>query len=708
MRIEELLTHLTWITPYVGAAVALLPLRIRIKEYFGTLTLFISALSATYTLNYVLSTPEKFIHYSYEWVSSLHVNVGIYLDTLGAAMMFIVAWLCFLIGFYSLKYMEGDPGLTRYWFFFDFFVGSMLLLVMADNLVLMFIGWEGTGLASYALIGHWYRDEEEKWVGDPGRKALGLPMWFPPSHSGVRAIVFTRLGDVGFLAGIATLYILTGTLSIPEIAEAVEEWALPLALKGILLPFLVFFSLGALAKSAQVPFHEWLVTAMTGPTSVSALIHAATMVKAGVWFMIRFTPIIYLSSRILETTYPIAVHDVHLFFAIIATIGGLTAFIMATQAIVARELKLILAFSTASQLGYMFLATGAAGLLEDVVEGVLAGFNHLMSHAIFKAALFLTAGALIHAVESKYIDDMGGLSKYMRLSYLSMLLAGLSLAGLPPFMGFWSKDLVLEVAHKAHLEIPFLLGVLTAGLTAFYTMRMIYRVFHTEESKNVKHLLEEHHVHEAHPIMLLPYLVLALISIGVGALWIIAGPLIVQSITGNILGVEEAHVHYEIHLDPLLTGISVFLVLLGLGCATVIYHVPRYDRKLWSIITSTVSLKELHRFLYDRWFINSIYYWIFVKGGGFLSRAIFKWFDTRVIDDFYHKFIPWFTLTASKDLFRGFETPVIDKGYHEGVVRVALGFASAIRKVQTGRINHYIIMFFTGLLIIVVVFMWVI
>lgn len=706
MEASEILVHLTWVAPYIGALLALLLYNSKLRDYLAAFMLFLSALASTYTLVLVMNSEEKLIHYSYSWISSLKVSVGVYVDTLAALMGLVVAWLSFLIGFYSLKYMEGDPGLTRYWFFFDFFVGSMLLLVLADNLILMFIGWEGTGLASYALIGHWYRDEEERWVGDSGRTALKIPMWFPPSHSGLRAIVFTRIGDVGLIAGIATLYVLTGTFSLPEIAETVGDWSTALAVRGLLFIFLLFFSLGALAKSAQFPFHEWLVTAMTGPTSVSALIHAATMVKAGVFFMLRFSPIFYLASRFLESTMPSAVGEVYSFFALIALIGGFTAFLMATQAVVARELKLILAFSTASQLGYMFLAVGSAGLLHDFVEGFIAGFNHLMSHAVFKAALFLTAGALIHAVESKYIDDMGGLAKYMRLSHLSMFLAALSLAGLPPFMGFWTKDSVLESAYYSGLQVPFILGLVTAGLTAFYSMRMVFRVFHGSESENVKHLVKEHHVHEAHPIMLSPYLVLALISIAGGLLWPIIGPQASSFLVSNVLGLEEVEFHPEIRLDPLLTSSSVGLVLVGLTIATVGYYSGRVD--FWKKISSSPTLTGIHKFLYDRWFINSIYYWVFVRGGAWFSKSIFKWFDTLVIDGFYHRFIPVFTLTASNRLFSDFETPVIDKGYHEKLVSGAIGLASNLRRVQTGRINHYLIMFFIGLLVAVVVFVWVV
>jgi len=327
---------LTWSLPFIGALLSLI-LRGKVRDIIAVLAILASAVFSTLSLQEFLRAGEP-IHMSYQWIQSLSISMGTYVDSLSGFMSLIVSWLSFLIAAYSLKYMGGDPGLTRYWFFFDFFVGSMLLLVLADNLVTMFLGWEGTGLASYALIGHWYTDEEERCVGDIGRKAFGISMWFTPSHSGLRAIVFTRLGDVGFIAGIGVLYYFTKSLSILEISERVVDWAGPMAESGLLLPFLLIFSLGAFAKSAQFPFHEWLVTAMTGPTPVSALIHAATMVKAGVYFLLRFSPMFVLAAH----EVPIAVGQVHSFFSIVAIIGAFTAFLMASQALVSRELKLIL------------------------------------------------------------------------------------------------------------------------------------------------------------------------------------------------------------------------------------------------------------------------------------------------------------------------------------------------------------------------------
>jgi len=733
MTFGEIVANLTWAAPFVGAAIALLlsVLKMnRLRGYIAVGMLFLSAISSTLLLKTVLDSTEGLLQFSYPWVPALSVEFGIYADTLTVFMAFIVTWLCALIGFYSLKYMEGDSGLARYWFFFSFFTGSMLLIVMARNLLLMFIGWEGTGLASYALIGHWFTDEKEKWVGDPDRKALGMSMEFAPSHSSVRALVFTRLGDVGLIAGIAVIYVLTGSLNIPVIAETemLKEWGGQLAIRGMLLPFLLFFSLGAMAKSAQFPFHEWLVTAMTGPTSVSALIHAATMVKAGVFFMLRFTPVIFLASRLIPSTGT----DINIYFTIITFIGAFTAFFMATQGIVARELKLVLAFSTASQLGYMFMATGAAGLVGEFVIGFIAAFSQLVSHAIFKAAMFLAAGAVIHTVESRFMDDMGGLSKFMKITFVAMSIAALSLSGVPPLMGFWTKDNVIEVVYETGLFIPFAFAVITAAITAFYSLRMVMKTFQTRPSERVEHMAKKHELHEAHPIMLTPYSLLAIATLVIGFMWVFVGGSFYSALTKNVLAIEEKPAVFHVKINPLLTGLSVGMVALGLGIAYLVYGKPSFNKKITKQLETNHGLRALNNFLYDRWYLNSIYYKIFVSGGNRVSKGLFKWLDTAVIDGFYHRFIPWFTTKAYANVFkvfetgiidrvyhsaiikaftttynatfRFFETDVIDKGYNVLVARAALFFSNGFRKIQTGRVNHYLLAFLFGFIILILMF----
>ncbi len=691
-----------WAAPYIGAILSLILSKIskKARNYVAVLSLLFSSVFASITLHdFIIS--GKPIHTSYLWIESLDITFGAYMDGLSSFTAFLVSWLCFFIGFYSLKYMENDPGLTRYWFFFTFFAGSMLTLITADNILFMFIGWEGTGLCSYALIGHWFTDEEERCVGDPNRKALGISMLFTPSHSGVRALVFTRLGDVGFITGIAIIYLVLKTFSISEIIENAPEWIIYLAKLGLLLPALIIFSLGALAKSAQFPFHEWLVTAMTGPTSVSALIHAATMVNAGVYFMLRFSPAIYFSFHEIhdEMLLHIIKDNITIFFMIIATIGAFTAIFMASQAIVARELKLILAFSTASQLGYMFLAVGAAGLCPEFIYGWLASFNHLMSQAVFKASLFMAAGAIIHVVESRFIDDMGGLIHYMKITFISMLLAAFSLSGVPLFQGFWSKDSVLEVAAESGKLWLLILGTLTAAFTSFYSLRLILRVFTGLKSEKVKHLEHIHHIHEAHPIMLMPYLILAIVAFILGLIWPIYGPEINSNIVKYVLGIEEHHIIHEIHLNPLLTAASITMVAIGFGSSLYIYKVLKIDTL--SILKRSSVARLIHGLLYDRYYINPIYYKVLVNGFRGISLIIFKWFDKLVIDDLYHKVIPSMFIKLFNILFKHFEVPVIDEGYNIHTVNGLLKFSAFIRKLQSGILNNYLTTFIIGLALMI-------
>ncbi|HKZ88231.1 MAG TPA: NADH-quinone oxidoreductase subunit L [Candidatus Bathyarchaeia archaeon] len=710
MSLNEIVANATWAAPFVGAAIVLFVSMVlkknKLRNAISVGSLFVSAISSTLLLKGVLESSIGLVQFSIPWIPAINVEFGLYIDTLAAFMALIVTWLCFVIGVYSVKYMEDDSGLSRYWFFFSFFTGSMLLIVFSSNLLLTFIGWEGTSLASYALIGHWFTDQKKNWVGDPGKKALGTSMEFAPSHSGVRALVFTRLGDVGFIAGIALIYALTGSLSIPDMAQSAATWGTALAVRGLLLPFLLFFSLGAFAKSAQFPFHEWLVTAMTGPTSISALIHAATMVKAGVFFMLRFTPIFFLVFRALSSTMPDSAADVTLYFTIVVYIGTFTAFLMATQAIVAKELKLVLAFSTVSQLGYMFMAAGSAGLIPDFAGGFIATFGQLMSHGVFKASLFLAAGAVIHAVGSRFMSEMGGLSKYMKLTFIAVLVSALSLAGLPPLIGFWTKDSLIETVYQTGLIVPIVLAIGTVAITAFYSARLVMKTFQTQPSENALRLAEKHELHKPSLWMSVPYFVLALASIVLGAFWFFFGGDFYTALTRNVLGLAETPVIFQVSLDPLTTGLSLTMVAVGLTLAYVIYGKTNFQKTIARQLDVSRVFKAIHSFLYNRWYIQAIYYKVFVYGGGKLSKGLFKWFDTGALDGFYHRFIPWFATKTYKGGFRIFETGGVDRLYNRVIVKAALSLSNSLRKIQTGKINHYLLLLLIGFIILVVLFLW--
>ncbi len=710
MSLYEIAANVTWAAPFVGAAIVLLVSMVlkknKLRDAISIGSLLASAVSSTILLQGVLTSSTGVVRFSAPWIPAINVEFGLYADSLAAFMALIVAWLCFLIGVYSLKYMEGDRGLSRYWFFFTFFTGSMLLIVLSSNLLLTFIGWEGTGLASYALIGHWFSDEKEHWVGDPNRKALGSSMEFSPSHSGVRALIFTRLGDVGFIAGIALVYAFTHSLSIPDMAVNAGSWGVAMALRGLLLPFLLFFSLGAFAKSAQFPFHEWLVTAMTGPSSVSALIHAATMVKAGVFFMLRFMPIFFLVFRVLTETLPASASSVTLFFTIVVYIGAFTAFFMATQGIVAKELKLVLAFSTASQLGYMFMAAGSAGLIPDFTNGFIATFGQLMSHGVFKAALFLAAGEAIHVVGSRFLTDMGGLSKYLKYTYITMLISALSLAGLPPLIGFWTKDSLIESVYQTGLVIPIVLAVGTVAITAFYSARVVFKTFLTKPSANVQQLAEEHKIHKHSWFMTGPYFILALTTLVLGAAWFFIGGDFYSALTRSVLGLVNKPTIFQVSIDPLTMGLSLGMLAIGLALAYVTYGKPNLQKSIAAKLDVSRGFRAVHDFLYDRWYLQSVFYKVFVSGGRRLYGAIFKWFDTGVVDRFYHGFIPWFATKTYRGGFRFFETDGVDRFYNRVIVKAALSISNGFRKIQTGKINHYLLLLLVGFILLTVFFLW--
>ena len=591
------LTAYTWLIPFIGSILILIFRNRRIVGLISIFSIFTSSiLSSLLLLDVYLNGSKDVILYS--WIESFHSCFGVYADALSSIITVMVSWISFLISVYSLKYMEGDEWWGRYWFFFTFFVGSMLLAVLARDLLTMLVGWEGTSLASYALIGHWFTDDEEKCVGDVGRRALRMRMWFTPSESGFRAIVITGIADTGMLIGMGILLYLNGSIEFKALAEASGEWVSKLYSLGILIPCLILLSLGSMGKSAQFPFHEWLVTAMTGPTSVSALIHAATMVKVGVYFMLRLAPIIILGSTLSNIS-------VKLFFEFTALIGVFTAFLMATQAIVAREIKLVLAFSTASQLGYMFLAIGTSALIHEHYLGVLSGLTHMVSHAIFKASLFLAAGAIIHTIESKYMDNAGELSKGMRYTFLASLFSILSLAGIPPTLGFWSKDMVIEAAYESGY-LPYWLSIVTAGLTAFYSFRYLFKIF------IVKDRCKGKHIHEVDLTMLTPYLLLGVLALVIGMLWPLGENLYVFLVNNKYLGIEE-----DIHipgLNPKNLLISFMFILTGFLAA---YYSCIVRRGVFKLEGFT---KTIYNLIYDRYLINSIYYLIFVEGLHKISR----------------------------------------------------------------------------------------
>jgi NADH-quinone oxidoreductase subunit L len=631
---------LVWMLPFIGAAAIAGVARYgqRIRNYFAVGLSLASAISATTLLPLGLSGGE--IHSQVPWISVLGLEAGVLADPLSIIMTNLVAWISFLIFVYSTGYMHGDRDLTRFWFFMLFFIGSMQLIVLADNLLMMFFGWEGVGLASYALIGFWYYDRKKDYVGREGERAAGIPLWASPSHSGMKAFLMTRAGDTMMLAGMFLIFAYAGTFGFRELIEN-QEWANQMAQQNLLVPAAVLLFGGAVGKSAQFPLNEWLLEAMTGPTSVSALIHAATMVKAGVFLVARIGPLFFA----------LAAFGMTQFFEVVAWTGAITALLLATQAIVNPEIKKVLAYSTGSQIGYMMMGLGIAGLSSQFVEGYTAGFFHLMSHALFKASLFMGAGALLHTVGSRFLFDMGGMRRHMKKTYIFMMLSGLSLAGAPLITsGFWSKDAIfaslLESGYMFNWQL-FGIAVAVAMMTAFYTFRMMGMAFFGKESRHLEDMQNEgHHLHEVGKSMWIPFGALAVATISIGLIGFIfeeqlhhfLGEYLADSfgIAEEERGGSESVAREEGQVSTSFLGLNSAALMGSVGAFAVggalgyVFYIARKADP--GVISRNVFTRAIWKFLYNRWYLNSALYWGSVIVPLAIYRIIWRYFENVVID----------------------------------------------------------------------------
>ncbi|MEM1598291.1 MAG: NADH-quinone oxidoreductase subunit L [Pyrobaculum sp.] len=580
----------TIFAPLIASVLTLFSRAEKLKAWAVTLSTFISALLATY----VYFTAGQGV-YGWTWIESIGARIDVRLDGFSLPMGVLVAWLVAAISLYSVKYMEGDYRPGWYWFFFGFFATSMLIIVYADNLWFLLAGWEGVGLASWALIGHWYRDEYDKWVGKEERVA-GVPYWWTPSKAGLRAILTVRFGDAFFLVAVALFYVLIGTVSLSALKEAQ-------ALKALGVVPLVFFALGPFTKSAQFPFHEWLLTAMTGPTSVSALIHAATMVKAGVYVLIVTTPLF------------IAVEGSQLYFLIVMAVGLATALAATIIALTSMEFKLVLAGSTAANLGIIAAAAGAAGLVGLHEESLLStllffAFLHIVGHAVSKASLFMGFGAVIHEAGTRFIGEVGKLGRHMKITAAAMTLSMLSLVGVPPFVGYVTKDLALEnVAEAAHVlgaELLAPLLYLLLFITPIYGLRLIGLTF--------IHGKEPEEVHEAPFLMWLPYTALAVATLGLG----------VYMAATVKFPVTEAVVAM---LAGLFTGYVLYVAMPGVRSDTL--------RPLWE-------------FAYRRFYLPIVYDGVMPWLYTWFSKGVYLVVDRGLFDGLYHYAIPGVFETLSR------------------------------------------------------------
>jgi len=667
-------TWLVWILPFVGAAVipAISHRPERIKNYTAIGFALASAITASTLLPLIAS--NSVVDSQVSWIGALGLKAGVLATPLSVIMTNLVAWISFLIMVYSMGYMHGDKDMTRYWFFMLFFIGSMQLIVLSDNLLMMFFGWEGVGLASYALIGFWHADRKKDYVGREGHFAGGIAMWASPTHAGMKAFLMTRAGDTMMLAGMFLIFIFSGTFGFKELAQN-QEWSVQMAHQNLLVPAAVLLFGGAIGKSAQFPLNEWLLEAMTGPTPVSALIHAATMVKAGVFLVAQVGPLFFA----------LAAFGVTQFFEVVAWVGAITAFLLATQALVNPEIKKVLAYSTGSQIGYMMMALGIAGLSTNFVDGYTAGFFQLISHALFKASLFMGAGALLHTVGSRYMTDMGGMRKYMKKTYIFMLLAALSLAAAPLVTsGFWSKDAIFAAVLESgyvYATPLFAIAVIVAIMTAFYTFRMVGMAFFGEESKHVKNLKETgHHIHEVGKVMWLPFAILAVATIAVGLI----GPLFeaqlhhtfAEYLTGSFgikeqISVESPRKAAEtfMGINPTAAAASVGAFAIGGGLGYVFYIGRHVNPK---IISASVITRGIWRFLYNRWYLNTALYWGGVIGPIFIYRVVWRYFESVVIDGINPAF--QYSMTS---------------------------FSKIVKTAQTGITQTYLFVFGVGIMIIV-------
>jgi NADH-quinone oxidoreductase subunit L len=642
---------LIWMIPFIGAALipALKNKSEHIRSYVAVGFSISSALLALSILPLGLAGKE--IHSQIPWISALNLNAGVLADPLGIVMSNLVAWISASIFVYSISYMHGEKSITRYWFFMLFFIGSMQLIVLSDNLLMVFFGWEGVGLASYALVGFWYTDRKKDYVGKEGHIAWGIPMWTSPTHAGIKAFLFNRVGDIMMLTGMFLIFAYAGTFGFKELLSD-HTWAQEMMKQNLLVPAAVLLFGGAIGKSAQFPLNEWLLEAMTGPTSVSALIHAATMVKAGVFLVARIGPLFFA----------LAVFNISQFFEIVAWVGAITAFLLATQALVNPEIKKVLAYSTGSQIGYMMMALGIAGLSTHFVDGYTAGFFHMISHALFKASLFMAAGAILHTVGSRFMYDMGGLRKNMKKTYIFMLLASLSLAGAPLITsGFWSKDAIFASLLESNYALSpylFTLAVVIAVMTAFYTFRMVGLTFFGKPSKNISELESTgHRVHEVNRIMWMPFAILAVASIAIGVVGfafegqihslfatylsqtfgIVDGAVISSSsssansqsqLTKTSTPISEENRGF-LNLNPIAALSSVGAFGIG-GYLGYLFYIQRKSNP--EIIQENVVSRALWRFLYNRWYLNAFWYWIGVVIQLALYRRIYKYFEGRIMN----------------------------------------------------------------------------
>ncbi|WP_090887442.1 NADH-quinone oxidoreductase subunit L [Pedobacter rhizosphaerae] len=535
----------------------------------------------------------------FDWISAgtLHIPLSFLVDPLSSIMLLIITGIGFLIHLYSTGYMHDDEGFGKFFSYLNLFVFFMLLLVLGSNYIVMFIGWEGVGLCSYLLIGFWYTNTAY-------------------ASAAKKAFVMNRIGDLGFLLGVFLLFNFFGSVEFAKIFPQAAKM-LPGNDTMVLITILLF--IGACGKSAQLPLFTWLPDAMAGPTPVSALIHAATMVTAGIYMIAR--------SSVLFDLAPLTQH-------IIAVVGIATALIAAIIALTQTDIKKVLAYSTVSQLGYMFLGLG--------VGAYTGSFFHVLTHAFFKALLFLGAGSVIHAMHHEQdMRHMGGLKGKLKTTFATMMIGTIAIAGLPPFSGFFSKDEILAHAYQAS-PILWGIGVLTAFLTAFYMFRMMFLTF-SGKYRGTHH--PEIHIHESPGSMTLPLIILA-------ALAAIGGAINIPHVFGGnewlahwlspVVAQHELELSHSTEFT--LMGISVLAAV-----AATIYAYGKYVKGAHVPVADEAPRSALAKLSYNKFYLDEIYDFLFTKPLNALSKFFYKVLDTKFIDGIVNG-LGWSTNEASKGI----------------------------------------------------------
>jgi NADH-quinone oxidoreductase subunit L len=582
---------------------------------------FIFALFSFFDLLRRAPDQRYLLNFCFTWISSgdFVAKAEFLLDPLSATMILIVTGVGFIIHIYSIGYMHAEDGYYRFFAYMNLFLFSMLILVLANNFLLMFVGWEGVGLCSYLLIGYYF---DRRSAGDAGKKAF----------------IVNRIGDIGFVLGIFLIFMTFHNLNFGEVFRQVAQSPVrfpPEASAGILTAISLLLFVGATGKSAQIPLYVWLPDAMEGPTPVSALIHAATMVTAGVYMVVRCSPIFSRAPLTLE---------------VVMIVGILTALMAATIGLVQTDIKRVLAYSTVSQLGYMFVAAG--------VGAFSAAIFHVMTHAFFKALLFLGAGSVIHAMGGEQdLMRMGGLRKHTPITFWTMFIAALAIGGIAPLAGFFSKDEILWSAWSHGHPWVWGFGFITAGLTAFYMFRLIFLAFcgkarHSEET--------QHHVHESPASMTGPLIVLGILSVVGGFVglpeWV--GPnrffhFLEPSIA---LAYSPEHAEFAHSTELIFAGLSIAVALIGIFIAYRLYI--RYPNRTAAIAE---RWETLHRWLLHKYYVDELY-------------------DTTIVHP---------TLRASTNiLWKHVDVGFID-GAVNGVGEFVRDLASIFKNVQNGLIRSY-------------------